>query len=239
MNTIMNEINCLTKDGYVIVQSHKKTDDEIIHYFTEFNKKLGCVQLADTKKYDDITDNIWVNIKYDINFPSNKPWNSNTFIKLHTDNTNTNADLTELICLTPSQYSGHTCLIKNEKVVELIKFLDDYENNNLFERILNCEINFPTTRKILEIKERPIFCFNYTQAMKFNNEKEDIIKEFDDFLQKITLSNLMTEIKLERGDALIFDDSRFLHGRRSIIGSRHYLKCGINNFANSECKDLL
>jgi hypothetical protein len=63
--------------------------------------------------------------------------------------------------------------------------------------------------------------------MKFNENKE-IIEEFDIFLQKITHSSLMTEIKLERGDALIFDDSRFLHGRRSIIGSRHYLKCGIN-----------
>jgi len=37
----------------------------------------------------------------------------------------------------------------------------------------------------------------------------------------------MTEIKLDRGDALIFNDEDMIHGRRSILGDRHYIKCSI------------
>lgn len=37
----------------------------------------------------------------------------------------------------------------------------------------------------------------------------------------------MDEIKLNRGDALIFNDELVMHGRRSFMGTRHYKKTGI------------
>jgi alpha-ketoglutarate-dependent taurine dioxygenase len=41
------------------------------------------------------------------------------------------------------------------------------------------------------------------------------------------LSNLMNEVNLNRGDALIFNDELVMHGRKSFIGTRHYIKTGI------------
>ena len=49
----------------------------------------------------------------------------------------------------------------------------------------------------------------------------------------------MDEVKLNRGDALIFNDEKVLHGRRSFLGTRHYKKtsiqldeCSIFNYNN-------
>jgi alpha-ketoglutarate-dependent taurine dioxygenase len=227
----------ISKKGYVVLKNPElQTDEEIIDYYTNLNKTLGKIQEADQNKYENIRDNVWVDIKYNIQEPSIKPWNSNYSIKLHTDNTISPnyANLTQLVCLTPSPYSGHTCLIRNIDVIEIMKFLDVYENNNLFNKILDFEVNYKINspaKKILTFKNNePIFCFNYTQAMKSenNNEQIKIITEFDNFLhEKIMMSSLMDEIKLNRGDALIFNDEKVIHGRRSIIGNRHYIKCGI------------
>ena len=38
----------------------------------------------------------------------------------------------------------------------------------------------------------------------------------------------MNEVKLNRGDAIIFNDELVLHGRKSFIGTRHYIKTGIH-----------
>jgi alpha-ketoglutarate-dependent taurine dioxygenase len=220
----------LKNNGYVVLHCSEITDDGIMEYYMNLNKSMGDVQPADYNKYDNIR-NEWVDVKYDIEYPSDKPWNSNNYVKLHTDNTITPhyANLTQLVCLKPAQYGGSTCLIPNKEVVDILKYHDEYVSGNLYQKILDFEINFPTKRKILQIKNGEyIFCFNSTQAMKSENTEESrqIIIDFDFFLQKI-MSNPMIEIKLNRGDALIFDDEKFLHGRRSFFGSRHLVKCGI------------
>jgi len=217
-------------NGYTIIHTNG-SDEEIIDYYENFNKKIGVAQKADDLKYTNIINDVWVNVKYD-GTNSDQPWNTDNFLKLHTDNSRNYANLTELVCIQPAQYSGHTTLINNNLVVELIKFWDIYKNTNLFDKIFNCEVTFPEfTRPILRVENgNYVFCFNHTKLMKSetDEEKRKIICELDDFLyNKIFLSNLMTEIKLERGDALIFDDERMLHGRRSILGDRHYMKCNI------------
>ena len=129
---------------------------------------------------------------------------------------------------------------ESDDVFNIIKYLDEYENKTLYEDILNFEINLSSrniNKKILQVLkdevnniESNIFNFNYLQATlgDNNNKQKKVIEDFDYFLQnKIMLSNLMTEIKLKRGEALIFNDEKMIHGRRSIIGERYYLKCGI------------
>ena len=225
----MEELEKL-KNGYLIIHANG-SDDEIINYYENFNKKIGIVQKADNVKYTNIINDVWVNVKYD-GSESDKPWNTDGILKLHTDNSRNYANLTQLVCIKPASYSGHTTLITNERVVELIKFWDNYKNTNLFDKIFNLEVTFPDfTGPILRLENgKYVFCFNHTKLMKseLDKEKRKIICELDDFLyNKIFLSNLMTEIKLERGDALIFNDERVLHGRRSILGDRHYMKCSI------------
>ena len=221
------------------------SDLEIKEYYLKLNNYIGKIQPIDLKKYtENIPNDIWVDIKYDKDIISNKPWKSSDYLKLHTDNTLTNefnyANLTGLVCLNASKYSGHTTLISNKDVVNIIKYLDEYENKTLYEDILNFEINLSSrniNKKILQVLkdevnniESNIFNFNYLQATlgDNNNKQKKVIEDFDYFLQnKIMLSNLMTEIKLKRGEALIFNDEKMIHGRRSIIGERYYLKCGI------------
>jgi alpha-ketoglutarate-dependent taurine dioxygenase len=122
--------------------------------------------------------------------------------------------------------------------VELIKFVDKHTKSNLFNEIFNREIyhgagNSVLKRNILEYNEefnQYIFCYNYFPASRGNNSDENnvIINKLNCFLEeKIMLSNLMDEIKLNRGDALIFNDELVMHGRKSFMGTRHYIKTGI------------
>jgi alpha-ketoglutarate-dependent taurine dioxygenase len=225
--------------------NNELSDEEIKDYYLTLNKYIGKVQPVDVCKYTDYYDNdVWVDIKYNKELKSDKPWKSADNLKLHTDNTLTNelnyGNITQLVCLEPSKYSGHTTFISNKEVVNIIRYLDEYEKNNLYKSILNFEIKLSTrniSRKILQVKtdsinneESSVFNFNYVQAIlgDNNDEQKKVIEEFDNFLQnKIMLSNLMTEIKLKRGESIIFNDEKVLHGRRSVIGSRHYIKCSI------------
>ena len=261
-------ISALIKDyfakggDYIVIKNVNKlsnyTDFEIIDYYNKLNTFIGIVRKLDVGKYtDNQSDDIWVDVKYDYTSKNDKPWLSNTHLPMHTDNTLSDAsnysNLTELVCLQPSEFSGHTTLINNKLLVKLIKYVDKYENNSLFQKILDLQVNFSSNskkesrRKIVEIVEvydnkdesndgsndesnEYIFCFNSIQGLKANNDErqKSIITEFSNFLQeKIMISNLMDEIKLERGDALIFNDEKIMHGRRSVIGARHYKKCHI------------
>jgi len=229
MEKLVEELIEELKGGYAIVHADG-TDDEIINFYETLNSHIGVVQKADDLKYTNIINDVWVNIKYDSE--SEKPWETDDILKLHTDNSRNYANLTQLVCLEAAPFSGHTTLIKNERVVELIKFWDSYKKTNLFDKILNLEVTFPEfIGPILRIENgKYIFCFNHAKLMKteLDEEKRKIICELDDFLHnKIFLSNLMTEIKLDRGDALIFNDEDMIHGRRSILGDRHYIKCSI------------
>ena len=148
------ELKQLSKNGYVIIRKKFNTDDEIINYYDEFNKQIGTVQKADTSKYTGILNDVCVNIHYD-GSESDKPWNTDHFLKLHTDNSKNYSNLTELVCLQPATYSVHTTLIKNDYVVKLIKFWDSYKNTNLFDKIFDLEVTFPDftePKKILQIK---------------------------------------------------------------------------------------
>ena len=171
----------MLEDGFIIIRNHFSSDDEIINYYQEFNKQIGTVQKADHEKYTDILNDVWVNIRYD-GSESDKPWETDHFLKLHTDNSKNYANLTELVCLQPAKYSGHTTIIKNDFVVELIKFWDIYKNTNLFDSIFNLEVTFPEftePKKILSIKNgKYVFCFNHTKLMKseLDEEKRRIIQ---------------------------------------------------------------
>jgi hypothetical protein len=151
----------------------------------------------------------------------------------------TYGNLTELVCFKTSEYSGNTTLISNDFLIELIKFVDEHKNETLYESILDREIyhsagnNLYLKRKILEFNEKYnkyLFCFNFFPATRGKNDENNniIINKLNSFLEeKIMCSDLMDEVKLNRGDAIIFNDENVLHGRRSFIGTRHYKKTAI------------
>lgn len=233
------------KGEYVIIKNYNNlSDDEIINFYDNLNSFVGRKILIDlVKDTYEISNNHWADVKYDFDSDEKQFWRSSNHQNLHTDNTFCGKEyygnLTELVCLKPCEYSGNTTLISNNKIIEYIKYIDKNTNRNLYENILNREIyhsagkNLYLKRKILEFKEdsnQYLFCYNYFPAKRAKNNEEEIkiINDLNNFLEeKIMLSNLMDEIKLNRGDALIFNDELVMHGRRSFMGTRHYKKTGI------------
>ena len=229
----------------IIKNTHLYNDDIIINTYNDLNSKIGKLIPIDLVKdtYEQ-SGNYWADVKYDYGSDEKQFWRSSNHQNLHTDNTFADKDhyanLTELVCFKPSEYSGHTVVISNNKIVELIKFCDKHRGTNLYNKILNKEIFHSAGRdlylknKILTYDEKNnqyLFCFNYYPASRGNNTEEDmeIITELHNFLEeKIMISSdLMDEIKLNKGDALIFNDELIMHGRKSFIGTRYYKKTGI------------
>ena len=246
---IGNNINKFFRDGgnYIIIKNYNiQSDDEIMVTYNTLNNIIGRNVPIDLEKdtYNP-TQRFWANVKYDYDSDEKQFWRSSNHQDLHTDNTFANdklyANLTELVCIKPVEYSGHTTIISNEKIINLIKFIDSKTNKNLFEKLLNKELYFSCSekeqvkKKVLTYnyeKDKYIFNFNYYPAIRAKNTIEDklLIEDFHQFLEeKIMNSNgLMDEIILNRGDAIIFNDELVLHGRRSFIGTRFYKKTGIN-----------
>ena len=232
--------------NYAVIRNYNNlTDTEIIDLYEKLNIVIGeKIPIDLSENTYTPTMNYWANVKYDYGSDEKQFWRSSNHQNLHTDNTFATkeyyANLTELVCLKAVEYSGNTTIISNKKLIELINFVDKNNNTNIFDSIYNKKINFSLNDKtdihkpILTYnseKDKYIFNFNYYPAIRAVNYDDDcqLINMFHLFLEeKIMCSNLMDEIKLNRGDALIFNDELVLHGRRSFIVTRHYIKTGIN-----------
>ena len=231
---------------YVVIKNYNNfiNDKDITDTYEKLNNCIGKIVAVDlVKDTYKVSGNIWADVKYEYGSDEKQFWRSSNHQNLHTDNTfceiENYGNLTQLVCFKPCEYSGNTTIISNDYLIELIKYVDKNINTNLYEKILNKEIyhsagnDLYLKRKILEYNSKEnkyIFCYNYFPAIRGKNTDEnlEIIKELNLFLEeKIMLSNLMDEVKLNRGDALIFNDERVLHGRKSFIGTRHYKKCAI------------
>ena len=225
--------------NYVVIKNNNQISDcnNIITYYELLNECLGTIIPVNKEKYtDENQGEYWVNIEYNCHTKSLQPWKTNKPLPLHTDNTVSDfANITELVCIHPCKYSGETVIISNNYIVELIKYNDVTENDTLFDEILNRKIYFnDIERTILEYDEKNtnyIFMFNKKQAQNsiLNTENDlKLIEKIAIFLEeKITNSCLMDEIKLDVGDALLFNDTKVIHGRRSVFGDRFYKKCSI------------
>ena len=218
-------------------------EKEIMDYFNKLSILLGEIKMVDKKKYSDQDqDDYWVDIKYSLNSQSvynsstKQPWKSNEQLNLHTDNTLSNnhnfANITELVCIKPSKYSGETVIISNNKIIELMKYLDEINNTDLYDRLLKTCVYHKSTEKKICIKNDNTYTFNFniTQILnsQFNNkENVEISKDFSNLLENIMKSTLIQEIRLEKGDSLLFNDMLVMHGRKYVFGERLYKKCSI------------
>jgi hypothetical protein len=239
-NFFLNNGECCVIRNY-----NNFSNDEIKRFYEKLNLNIGNMAPIDLEKdtYSP-TGKFWSDVKYDYNSDEKQFWRSSNHQNLHTDNSFSYdkyyATLTQLVCLKPVEYSGNTAVISNETIVELLHFLRNKTDSTLFDRLLNKNINF-SCNSTLQIKKpillfnseknKYVFNFNYFPAKRAINTEENykLIEEFNNFLEeKIMHSNLMNEYKLNRGDAIIFNDELVMHGRRSFIGTRHYIKCGIN-----------
>ena len=248
IDVLGNEIKnfFIEKGNFVIIKNYNYlSDQEIIKIYDNLNSIIGKkIPIDLVKDTYELTDNYWADVKYTYDSDEKQFWRSSNHQNLHTDNTFCDkehyANLSELVCLKPVEYSGNTVIIPNNKLVDIIKFVDKHVGSNLYNEILDLDIyynsrnNLYSKRKILtydKINNQYIFCFNYFPANRGKNLEDEmnIVNKLNNFLEeKLMLSSdIMYEIKLNRGDALIFNDELVMHGRKSFIGTRHYIKTGI------------
>jgi len=233
----------LQQHSYIVLRNNVlSNEDSIMNFYNSMNESIGIVRKLDREKYNDEDDDYWVRVEFqsnDIktNDSLSKPWKSNQNLSLHTDNTLTNsttfADITELVCIQPSKYSGETVFIDNNKIIEIVKYMDSINGTNLFNDILNTKIYHKHVQKSIcynNDSNEYTFNFNITQIIKSTMNDEislNTAKKFAALLENIMNSSLIDEIRLNTGDAILFNDTMCMHGRRFIFGDRLYKKCSI------------
>lgn len=243
IDDLIEEIKKTILDNYefLIIKNNGfwKEDYEIMNYYNKVNNLLGGMKPADKNKYNNNDqDEYWVDIEYKFNFRNIDlpPWKTNEQLMLHTDNTLSNninyANITELVCIQPSDYSGETVIISNNKIIELVKYLDEKNNTKLYNDLLNTKIYHKDIEKKICSKKKDIYTFNFNikQILKSNlntNNALDLAKQFSTILENIMKSSLGNIIKLEKGDALLLNDTLVMHGRKYVFGERLYKKCSI------------
>lgn len=242
INILANEIKKAVSNNYefIIIKNNAILieENEIMNYYNKLNNLLGEVKLVDKNKYSDANqDDYWVDVEYNLKTKNIvQPWKSNEELMLHTDNTLSNdlnfANITELICIQPSDYSGETVIISNSKIIELVKYLDIKNNTDLYDNLINTKIYHKSIEKNICIKNYDTYAFNFniTQILKSElntNENVDTANDFSKILENIMKSSLVDIIKLQKGDALLFNDTLVMHGRKYVFGERLYKKCSI------------
>lgn len=229
------------KYEYIIIRNNSfLQENNIMNYYNELNSLLGEVMLVDKNKYiDENQDDYWVDVSYNPNkseLNELPPWKSNEQLLLHTDNTLANnlnfANITELVCIKPCDYSGETVTISNNKIIEIIKYLDKINYSNLYESLLKTEIYHKSVKKKICYKKDNYYHFNFNivQILKSELNTKETIKiaiEFSKILENIIKSSLVNIIKLKKGDALLINDTLIMHGRKYVFGERLYKKCSI------------
>jgi hypothetical protein len=228
------------KCSYIIVRNNDvlSNENDIMSFYNRINANLGSIQRVDKEKYSDEIDDYWVNVQYNSISIDSKPWKTNHNLALHTDNTLTNsttfADITELVCIQPSTYSGETVFISNNKIIEIIKYMDNINNTTLYDDIMSTNVYHKNIQKPIcsynTNTNEYTFNFNITQILKstLNDDNNvSIAMKFSNILDNIMNSSLVDEIRLNTGDAILFNDTIVMHGRRYIFGNRLYKKCSI------------
>lgn len=230
----------LSNYEFIVIKNNSilMEENEIMNYYNNLNNLLGEMKNVDKNKYNDVNqDDYWVNVEYNLHSKNMlQPWKSNEQLMLHTDNTlsdNLNfANITELVCIKPCDYSGETIIISNSKIIELVKYLDTKNNSNLYDYLINTKIYHKSVKKNICIKNNDTYMFNFniTQILKSilnTNDNLETANHFSKILENIMKSSLGSLIKLEKGDALLFNDTLVMHGRKHVFGERLYKKCSI------------
>jgi alpha-ketoglutarate-dependent taurine dioxygenase len=249
INNNIEKIGLLIKDklinqrySYIIIRNNNNMNNvtEIMNFYSAINEIIGKIQIIDKEKYNDELDDYWVNIEYknDNENDSTKPWKTNKNLSLHTDNTLTNdinfSNITELVCIEPSKYSGETTFISNNKIIEIVRYMDTINNTKLFEDVMNTKIYHKNIQKDIcrfdDNTKEYIINFNITQILKstLNDKKSvEIAMKFATILENIMNSSIVDVIRLNKGDAIFFNDTMLMHGRKFIFGNRLYKKCSL------------
>jgi len=223
-------------------KSNKNFEDVRNYYFNLFKTVGKFFKVAEDARITDRnkqkTQTIWMEVRFDSSIKNAYRHSANAQ-PLHTDGSyNPNYPNSTLMCCEfNNAENGETIFIDAKKVADILKDT----NLELFNKIKNFEIIHERSG---DLKKSPILSENQNKIWNINwnyycvsknlTKNENEIKEqFQNFLlgnHKIK-ENLL-QIKMNKGDAIIWKDNEVLHGRNSFIAKknsdRFIWKCAVN-----------
>lgn len=204
-------------------------------YFRNLAKACGVPLIYEEDPVTGAIDiNKWTEIKYEPEKSNDAYKSSNKSQPLHTDYGYFSFEIYAAFfyCVVQAEFGGATTFISANTVVQILRSL----NPQLFNHIQQQKIHFG--RKDNPIAHNDDFIlqqdqlgwkinWNYYRALGDLNNKT-LVEDFKDFLDTyIEKSGELTELKLEPGEGVFFQDRRVLHGRNSFVGNRQLNKGGI------------
>jgi len=223
-------------------QNQKKIKEVKNFYYNLFKEDGVFYELAEDARIEDRekqkTKSVWMEVRFDPTIKNAYRHSANAQ-PLHTDGSyNPYYPNSTLMCCEENKAeNGETIFIDSEKVSEILK----NKNQSLFNKILNHNLIHERSG---DKKECPILKRNINNIWNVNwnyycitknltEEDHDIKERFQNFLltNNDVKENLL-EIKMEKGDALIWKDNEVLHGRNAFSAkensARFIWKCAVN-----------
>ncbi len=212
-----------------------KENKHIDTYFRELAQQCGIPLIYEEDPVTGKIDvNKWTEIKYEPEKVNDSYKSSNKSQPLHTDYGYFSFEIYAAFfyCVTQAEFGGATTFIDANTIVSVLKSVNPILLNSIQEQ----KIHFGR-------KENPIaqnddyilqkdelgwkINWNYYRAAGDIHNKT-LVEDFKDFLDHyIEKSGELTELELQPGEGVFFQDRRVLHGRNSFVGNRQLNKGGI------------
>jgi alpha-ketoglutarate-dependent taurine dioxygenase len=176
----------------------------------------------------------WIDMRYDPALAATHAYrHGNGRMPLHMDGVYTDVvfDIIFLFCTASPKYGGATTFIDGPKVID---FLEDYDPI-LLRDLRSTYVRFTKGTKskywpiIFEENGMPAFNWNLPRLSDDNTPAvKEMCVRFNEFCEtRLVDGGLMTNCKLEKGDAVFFHNRLLLHGRNSFWGERCLMKGAI------------
>lgn len=233
------------KNKVVHVQKHPVENTD--NYFRKLANECGITLIYEE---DPVTGSIainkWTEIKYDAEKSGDSYKSSNKSQPLHTDYGYFSFEIYAAFfyCVSQAKFGGATTFIDVDTIVRVLEEADP----KLFERLQNHKIHFGRRENPVAHNDDYILQkdhlgwkinWNYFRA-KGDVKHQVLIEAFKNFLDHyIEKSGELTEVKLEPGEGVFFQDRRVLHGRNSFLGKRQLNKGGIAHTIPDEIRQII
>lgn len=238
ISSIVNDLNL---NGYSLVQAEEKNNEDILTIQLKICEKIGKLREHNEGK----ADYVWPIKTVESNSQIKTFSEHNDEAQLHTD-TQYRAIPERYMTLSCIQEAkcggGETILLDSLKIFEEIKS-DSALLSKLKQKfpIAIPDIFVIDDRKYIEetiISEYPKFRFRYDTflkglALKQPENFEDLKNTLDEFNSKLQNSKHIQKLKLKKGDIILIDNHRMLHGRTSFTDTDRLLyRVRVDDFNN-------
>lgn len=216
-------------------------------YFRQLAQRCGTPLIYEEDPITGAIDmNKWTEIKYEPEKANDTYKSSNKSQPLHTDYGYFSFEIYAAFfyCAAQAEFGGATTFIDVDIVVNVLKNV----NPQLFQAVQQQKIHFGRQDSPLANNDDFILQqdalgwkinWNYYRALG-DVQNKGLVEDFHEFLNHyIEKSGELTELKLQPGEGVFFQDRRVLHGRNSFVGFRQLNKGGITKELPNEVIEMI